>query len=95
MSGACPSLGFTVRAVLHASTTEREADAMVDDLIVRLEANGMMMGGGGDRVHVYGVSREAGQATQADRDLIVEWASQWASVAQVTVSDLIDLDDVQ
>jgi hypothetical protein len=38
------------------------------------------------------VSREGGWATDADRQLRVDWAAGWTSAASITVSELIDLE---
>jgi hypothetical protein len=37
------------------------------------------------------VSREGSQATEAERQLVESWASEWSDVADITVSDLVDL----
>ena len=45
----------------------------------------------GDRRLEYVVSREGSQATQADRELVLEWAKRWNQIAAIEVSDIIDL----
>ena len=91
MSAPCPILGFVVVLALHADASSSQSDIMVDELIETLESNGLMMGGGGDRVQEYVINREGGQATDADRDLVAGWAARWANVATITVSELVDL----
>lgn len=91
MSAPCPVLGFVVQAILHATTTDADADALRDDFVDLLETNDLSTGGGGDRRLEYAVTRDGGQATQADRELVLAWAVRWAHVAQVAVSDLVDL----
>jgi uncharacterized protein YggL (DUF469 family) len=94
MSAACPVFGFVVVAVLADNTPGTDAEAMVDDLIETLEAHGLMMGGGGDRVLEYVVNREGSQATDADRQPVTAWAERWRHAAAITVSELIDLSQV-
>jgi len=91
MSAPCPILGFVVVAVRHADTSDSQHDAMVNDLVDTLEANGLMMGRSGDRVLDLAIRREGTQATDADRQLVVAWAARWTGVATITVSELVDL----
>jgi uncharacterized protein YggL (DUF469 family) len=93
MSQPCPHLGLIISVTRHASATERDADAMHDDLIAALAANGLAMAGAARRAPEYIVVREGGQATEADRSLLSEWATSWAHVAAVAVSMPIDLSD--
>jgi hypothetical protein len=37
------------------------------------------------------ISREGSQATHSDRELVLEWAERWSWIADIEVSDLIDL----
>jgi uncharacterized protein YggL (DUF469 family) len=91
MSAPCPTFGFVVHVRLRDSRTEADSDALGDSLIELLEANGLEMGAGSGRTLQYVVSREGGQATHADRELVLEWAGQWSSIAEIEISDLIDL----
>jgi uncharacterized protein YggL (DUF469 family) len=91
MSAPCPILGFMVVITLLPSTSDAQADALTVDLAELLEANGMMMGGGGDRTLELAITREGTQATDADRQLVAAWAARWASAATVSISDLVDL----
>ena len=91
MSAPCPILGFVVVAALRATTAGSQRDAMVDELVATLEENGLVMGGGGDRVLQYEISRDGAQAADADRLLILAWAARWTRVATITVSELVDL----
>ena len=92
MSGACPVFGFVVRMALRDGVESDVGDAITYDLVMLLEANGMSMGGGGDREREFVVSRDATQTTDADRQLVLAWAEHWKHDAAFRVSDLIDLD---
>ena len=91
MSAPCPILGFVVRVRLR--DTGADPDSFIDGLTQVLRSNGLVTGEGGDRRLEYVVSREGSQATQADRELILEWAKGWQSIAQVEVSELVDLQE--
>ena len=91
MSAPCPILGFMIVITLHPSTSEAQSDALTGDLVELLEANGLMMGGGGDRTLELAITREGAQATDGDRQLVAAWAARWATAATVSISDLIDL----
>ncbi|MFL5608502.1 MAG: 50S ribosome-binding protein YggL [Gemmatimonadaceae bacterium] len=90
MSAPCPLFGFIVRASLHSGTSAAAADSLLDDFIGMLEANGLIAGGGRDRTWEHVVQREGAQATHADREAVIAWASRWAHLADITVSDLVD-----
>ena len=91
MSAPCPILGFTVLIELHVSTEESQAEALSRSLTELLSAQGLEASGGGRRPLLFIVSREGSQATEAERQLVQSWASEWSDVATITVSDLIDL----
>lgn len=93
MSQPCPHLGLIISVTRHASATERDADAMHDDLLATLEANGLATVGSPRRAPEYVVARDGGQVTEADRALMSDWATSWAHVATVGVSVPIDLSD--
>jgi uncharacterized protein YggL (DUF469 family) len=93
MSAPCPVFGFVVRATIDATVGRETIDALIDDLVELLEANGMTMGGGGDRLLEFVISRDGAQATDTDRQLVIEWAGSWAHVARFDVSDLVDLNE--
>jgi uncharacterized protein YggL (DUF469 family) len=92
MSAPCPVLGFVVAVILEDSPSEEQAQAMVDDLRAMLEAHGLLMrGGGGGRRFEYAVTGNGVQATDADRDVGLQWRARWAGMAMITVSELVDL----
>jgi len=91
MSAPCPILGFTVLVDLHESVEESQADVLTQALTELLAAQGLESSGGGRRQRLFVVSREGNQATEAERQLVESWASEWRDVADITVSDLVDL----
>jgi uncharacterized protein YggL (DUF469 family) len=91
MSGACPVFGFSVRMALRDGVESDVGDAIVDDLVRLLEANGLSMGGAGDREREFVVTRDGTQATDADRQLVQRWAERWKQDAAVRVTELVDL----
>jgi hypothetical protein len=82
MSAPCPILGFIVRVKVEATTE------MLADLHRLLDANGLATDVPFDALELP-IYREGSQATDADRQIIREWAERWA--ADVEVSDLVDL----
>ena len=93
MSAPCPVFGFIVTARLRAAGSVAALDSLVDDLRRVLDANGLVTRERGRRGVRYDVSREGSQATHADRELVLEWSERWRSVADIDVSDLVDLHD--
>jgi uncharacterized protein YggL (DUF469 family) len=92
MSAPCPVLGFVVVVVLDESTSEERVQAMIRDLREALEAHGLLMSGGdaGRRLE-YVVTGIGVQATDADRDVGLQWGTRWPGDAVITVSELVDL----
>jgi uncharacterized protein YggL (DUF469 family) len=91
MSAPCPILGFTVLVELNESAAESRAEALSQSLTELLAAQGLEASGGGRLQRLLVVSREGSQATEAERQLVESWASDWSDVATITVSDLVDL----
>ena len=92
MSAACPVLGFDVCFRLAEWVDETAMDRLCDDFIEGpVEGRGLMAGGGGDREWRYTLSREGGQAVEADRAAMVEWAAGRREIATCTVGPLVDL----
>ena len=88
MTAPCPEFGFLVRILLRSSD-----DGITNDLLELLEKNGLSGGRRHATALEYVVTREGSQATNADRELVVEWARNWATDAEVLVSDLADLSE--
>jgi uncharacterized protein YggL (DUF469 family) len=93
MSAPCPALGFIITIDLRPSVSEADIDTLVDDLIDLLESHGLQTGGGGDTTLEFVVNREGGQATDADRALVRDWAARWSDHAAISVGDIVDLSD--
>lgn len=93
MSQPCPHLGLIITVTRHASAAERDADAMHDDLIATLGANALSTVASAGRAPEYVVVRDGAQVTEADRQLLRDWASAWTHVAAVGISLPIDLSD--
>jgi len=91
MSAPCPILGFTVRIGLHESAPEAQGAALTQSLTQMLATHDLVASGGGRRQLLFIVSREGSQATEAERRLVEGWASKWSDVADIAVSDLVDL----
>ena len=91
MSAPCPVLGFTVLIDLHESVDESRSAAVSQSLTDLLAAHGLVASGGGRRQMLFVVTREGSQATEAERELVHCWASEWRNEAEITVSDLVDL----
>jgi hypothetical protein len=88
MSAACPMLGFMIDVVLSAGATET-ANEIRKDLVTHLEPHGLSVADAGTAR--YTITRDGSQATHADRELVMLWTERWTSVAEVHVSDLVDL----
>jgi len=93
MSAPCPVFGFIVTARLRDVDSKDGLGPLVDDLVTVLESNGLVIRERGHRNVQYAVSREGSQATHADRELVLGWSERWRSVAEIDVSDLVDLQD--
>jgi uncharacterized protein YggL (DUF469 family) len=91
MSAPCPVFGFVLTIRVHESMSDTDADAFMVELIRFLEANGLTAHGTAARIIELVISRDGSQATDADRELVVEWLSRRANVGTQEVSDLIDL----
>ena len=85
--------GFIVTTRLRDASSNADSKSLVDDLVELLESNDLSMSGGGERNVKYVVSREGSQATHADRELVLAWSERWDAIAEINVSDLVDLRD--
>ena len=88
MSAPCPIFGFVVRARIIGESAD--ADALRADLVEFLEANGLEIASS-RRGFEYVISRDGSQATNSDRELVLEWAKRSTSLAVIHVSELFDL----
>jgi len=86
MSAPCPTFGV----IVHVSP-DHDAGALHHALVARLADAGLVVSHVGDRTAKLVVTREGTQATDSDRQLVIESLSTLASPNAVTVSDLVDL----
>jgi hypothetical protein len=92
MSQPCPHLGLIVSATRHASASPSLDRALREELLALLEADGLVSDAAAG-AHEYVVTREGGQVTDADRRLLLDWASRWAHAMSIRVSPVVDLGD--
>jgi uncharacterized protein YggL (DUF469 family) len=93
MSAPCPTLGFDITIALRSTVGEADIDALVDDLIDFLESHGLQTDAASDATLKFAVTREGGQATDADRALVRDWASRWSDDAEISIGEIVDLSD--
>lgn len=92
MSGACPELGFDVRIHPHEGVTEEGVRALVRALVAGpVEARGLVAEVAGTVDRLVTITRDGGQATEADREAIADWAASRREIAQCEVGPLVDL----
>lgn len=92
MSGACPELGFDVRLHLHDWVDGAAAGALLRAMLDGpVEARGLAAEARGDGARFVTVTRDAGQATEGDREAIAGWAAARPEVARCEVGPLVDL----
>ena len=92
MSAPCPALGFNITIAPRPTVDEARIDALVDSLIDFLESHGLQTGNAGATLE-FAINREGGQATDADRALVREWAARRSDDAEISVGDIVDLGD--
>lgn len=92
MSGACPELGFDVRIHPHAWVTAEGARALLHALVAGpVEGRGLVAEAAGGADRLVTITRDAGQATEADREAIAHWAAAQREIARCEVGPLVDL----
>jgi hypothetical protein len=92
VSAPCPEYGFTFACRLASPLDADAARALRDAFARVLESRGLAADGGDGRWH-HVISRDGGQAIDADREALRAWAASRPDVADVTVGPLVDLDD--
>ena len=88
MTAACPELAFEI--VLRLAPGRGVREAWRDAFVAALDARGLSATGGGDAPR-YLITRDGGQAVDADREAMRAWAEQRPEVLSVAVGPLIDL----
>lgn len=92
MSAPCPTYGFAIALRPAPGLDAAASAALRDAFVAAVEARGLSAGGG-DRVWRHVISRDGGQAIDADREALRAWAASRPDVMDVTVGPLVDLDD--
>jgi len=88
MSPACPVFGFRV----EVATGDANRDDLERDLVALAHARGLIVDRAYDgRTRVFVIRSEAGQATDLDRQAVLEWAQKQAGRAEATVGQLEDV----
>lgn len=81
-------MGFRVKFNLNLPDTDEAPVAFWRELVVAIEANNLLMGGGINEFFVCTNSRRS--ATDADREAIETWLHQQPEVSAINVSPLVD-----
>jgi uncharacterized protein YggL (DUF469 family) len=91
MSAACPEFGFDLAVRLAPGLPAGERDALRRAFLRAVEAHGLAAAGGGDAVWRYTITRDGGQAVDADRDALRAWAGGRPGVVDVSAGPLVDV----
>jgi uncharacterized protein YggL (DUF469 family) len=92
MSSACPEYGFEFSFRATVAAPDDWTDALWTDFIAMIESHGLFAGGGATGLQWHHViSRDGAQATDQDRQLLLEWARGRADVTDAVAGPLIDL----
>lgn len=92
MSAPCPVLGFYVRLDVRSGTeTAEELRQSLAELLDSEDLVADERDERDDRALAWAVHREGAQATEADRQIVIDWSERSAAAGVVTVSDLVDL----
>ncbi|GLC24674.1 50S ribosome-binding protein YggL [Roseisolibacter agri] len=95
MSAPCPEYGFTFACRLAPGLDADAVRALRDAFVGVLESRGLAAAGGGDATWHHVISRDGGQAIDADREALEAWADARAEIVEATVGPLQDLTDVE
>ena len=90
MSAPCPTFGFIVYGA-----SDHDASGLCNELAARLADTGLVVdhaaGHAAGRASALVVTREGSQATESDRQLVLELLNAFPNAAAVKVSELVDL----
>ena len=92
MSAPCPTYGFAIALRPAPGLDDRASRALRDAFVAAVEARGLSTGGGGQGWH-HVISRDGGQAIDADREALRAWAASRPELVEVSVGPLVDLED--
>ncbi|CAI10342.1 fusion of domains from two conserved hypothetical proteins (plasmid) [Aromatoleum aromaticum EbN1] len=91
---ALRELGFQLKVQLKEGNDEPAFDALIDDLIVFIEARGLLMGGFGNPSELWHESlicaAGRGSASDEDRFAVRKWLSGHPAVEEVQTGALVD-----
>jgi hypothetical protein len=90
VSAPCPVLGFRVRISVDSTADRTRSDAVERELIALLGSRGLVAASRRPPLEID-VTREGGQATEVDRQLVLDWVARSRPGVEVAVSDLTDL----
>ena len=95
MSAACPELGFDVVLELARDVDDVRRRELREEFLTLVESRGLLAAGrgGGGGVLRYRITRDGGQAIDADREAFEAWARRRPQIASFTVGPLLDLRD--
>jgi hypothetical protein len=91
MSAACPELGFEITLELAADVADARRRALRAAFLALVESRGLAAAGNGDTTLHYWITRDGGQAIDADRDALDAWAAGRPEIARATAGPLVDL----
>ncbi len=97
MSAPCPEYGFTFACRLAPGLDAAAAHALRDAFAQALESRGLAAAGGPtpDAGWHHVISRDGGQAIDADRDALEAWAAARPEIVAATAGPLLDLNEVE
>jgi len=91
MSAACPAFAFELVLRLTPGLDAAGRRALQDALAATVASHGLSAAGGGEVAPRYLITRDGGQAIDADREVLGAWAAGRPEVAEVAVGPLVDL----
>jgi uncharacterized protein YggL (DUF469 family) len=94
MAAACPEFGFEITAQLAPHVDARTRHALAATFHTLAESNGLIADGGGERDWRYVITRDGGQAIDADRQLLGDWIRSRPEITRVEIGPIVDLKEV-
>jgi uncharacterized protein YggL (DUF469 family) len=92
MSSACPIYGFEFVYHLRDGLSEDASNRVWRSFVETVECHGLSAGGGGDIHWRHVITRDGGQATDADRVVLLAWAEACDEITDASAGPLIDLE---
>jgi uncharacterized protein YggL (DUF469 family) len=92
VSAPCPILGFAVSFQAAAQLPDEQRLSLWADFLGMIEGRGLRCDeGAAGAMSSHVVQSEAGQATNADREAVLDWARAHDLIFSIDVGPLIDL----